>query len=102
MKPVTTLEQALAELPRLGILLPPHGVNLTEFGDSPEMSQELLGLIRTGRKTAGSCLLWSLEAAGEPVPEVGNLEIVLDHFKRPAIVTRIVESVVLPFDKITE
>lgn len=52
-----TPERALAELAGQGFGVPPGPVRLHGYGDSEAMFRELLGLIRAGRKRAGSGLL---------------------------------------------
>jgi len=59
------------------------------YGDSPALSEALLALIRSGQKRAGTGLLWAMDADGETVPCVGDIEIVVDHLDEPALVTRI-------------
>ena len=53
------------------------------FGDSPRLADELLALVLEGRKTGTSTSLAELEDAGEPVPRVGELSIVLDGAGEP-------------------
>jgi uncharacterized protein YhfF len=101
MEPLPTVEAVLAELASLGIDRPAGPVRLDGYGDSAALSQELLHLIRIGRKRAGTGLLWAMEAEGQALPEAGDIEIVLDHLNRPAIVTRIVEVTVLPYSEVT-
>ena len=48
------------------------------FGDSPEMADELGGLVVQGIKTATCSLYWEYEAGLEVLPEVGGLSIILD------------------------
>ena len=74
---------------------------LDTYGDSPELSEQLLALIRGGRKRAGTALLWSLEAEGEPLPSVGDIEVVLDHRHEPSIISRITWVEVLPFGEVS-
>lgn len=101
MEPVPKVEVVLAELASLGVALPAGRVRVDGYGDSALLSQELLDLIRSGRKRAGTSLLWSAEAEGEALPSVGDIEIVVDHCNRPSIVTRIVQVEVVPFCDVT-
>ena len=48
------------------------------FGDSPEMADELGGLVVQGIKTATCSLYWEYEVGLEVLPEVGGLSIILD------------------------
>lgn len=93
----TTLDTVLAQLAAKGVALPPGRVRLDAYGDSPELSRALIELIIEGRKRAGTALLWSFEHEGEPLPEVGDIEIVLDHAGAPVLVTRLVRVEVRPY-----
>ena len=101
MESLPDIKVVLADLAARGIVLPAGRVFLDEFGDSPELSIELLGLIRAGGKRAGARLLWGHEHDGEPVPSVGDLGIVLDHQHRVAFVTRVTRVEVVTFDDVT-
>ncbi|MDO5629528.1 MAG: ASCH domain-containing protein [Mobilicoccus sp.] len=72
------------------------------FGGTPAQADALLDLVLAGRKTATASALWDYEASGEPVPQRGQLSIVLDGQGRPAalIVTTAVR--VVPFDEVDE
>jgi uncharacterized protein YhfF len=102
VEPLPAVEAVLAELGLLGVALPAGRVRLDGYGDSAALSQQLLELIRAGRKRAGTSLLWACEADGQPLPAVGDVEIVLDHCNRPSIVTRIVRVEVVPYCQVTE
>ena len=101
MEPPPTVEVVLAELATLGVSVPAGRVRVDGYGDSALLSQELLELIRTGRKRAGTSLLWAAEVEDQALPEVGDIEIVLDHLNRPSIITRIVQVEVAPFCDVT-
>lgn len=95
---------ALPSLPALlevlhvrGIAVPPGRLRVDGYGDSAELSQLLLGLIRSGRKRAGTSLLWAIEADGETMPAAGDIEIVVDHDGEPALLTRLTQVVARPF-----
>jgi uncharacterized protein YhfF len=92
-----TPEEVIAHLAVLGITLPPGPVRVDSYGDSEALSKDLLDLIRSGRKRAGTGLLWAHEAEGEPIGQAGDIEIVIDHHNRPCIVTRLLDVYVVPF-----
>ena len=96
-----SIEALIAEVEREGFVLPPGRVSRGEFGDSAELSAQLLALIRSGGKRATAGLLWAFEAEGEPVPERGDIEIAVDHDGRPAVVLRFTGIQVVPFDEVT-
>jgi len=95
-----SLEAVLAKLVDSGIAVPPGRVGLDSYGDSPELSSELVALIRDGRKRAGTSLLWAHEAEGEALPEVGDVDVVVDHEGEPVAVTRVTSVFVVPFGEV--
>ena len=70
-------------------------------GDSVELSTELIDLIKSGRKRAGTGLLWAYEHDHEPIAKSGDIEIVVDHLNQPALITRIVSSEMVAFNKVS-
>lgn len=70
------------------------------FGDSPELADELLALVMDGRKTATCDSVWAYEAAGEPLPQPGDLSIVLDGRGAPACVIETTEVRVMPMNEV--
>lgn len=98
--PLPRPEEVVARLRELGIDVPGGVVRVSGFGDSVDLSRQLIALIRTGVKRGGASLLWSHEAEGEPVPVAGDIEVAVDHCNRPAIVTRITRVEIVPFDAV--
>ena len=96
-----TLAAAIDQLRALGATLPAGRLFLDQYGDSPAMSQQLIALIRSGRKRAGACLLWSLQAEGEAVPAVGDVAVVVDHLGKPVLLTPTTAVAVVPFCEVT-
>ncbi|MBD8606688.1 ASCH domain-containing protein [Aeromicrobium sp. CFBP 8757] len=70
------------------------------FGATPEHAEELLALVLAGTKTATSSALWDFEHDGEPMPQVGDLAIILDGEERPRALIEIVRVDVVPFDEV--
>ena len=101
MQPLPPVEAIISELAARGIALPSGPVRVDGYGDSVELSTELLDLIRSGRKRAGTGLLWAYEHDGEPIAKSGDIEVVVNHLNRPALVTRIVSSEILAFNKVS-
>jgi uncharacterized protein YhfF len=85
--------------PEGGSPLPPPAWS---FGGTPEMADQLLALVLAGTKTAGASQLWDYEAAGDPLPEVGDLSIVLDGSEVPRALVRTSDVRVVPFDEVDE
>ena len=101
MQPLPPVEAIISELAARGIALPSGPVRVDGYGDSVELSTELLDLIRSGRKRAGTGLLWAYEHDREPIAKSGDIEVVVDHLNRPALVTRIVSSEMLAFNEVS-
>jgi uncharacterized protein YhfF len=97
----SALEEALQTLELLGVALPPGNVRVDSYGDSEELSDTLLALIRSGHKRAGTGLLWLHEHENDPPAAEGDIEIVVDHRGRPVVVTRIVSVKVMPYGDVT-
>ncbi len=97
MEPFPSVEALSSKLQALGIQLPPGKVTVGGFGDSEALSDELLALIRAGKKKGGASLLWAYEFEQQPIPEVGDIEIVVNHRNEPALVTLVVAVQVTPF-----
>ncbi len=81
-------------------MLPPGDVRVDAYGDTIELSRELLDLIIRGKKRAGTSLLWAVEADEECLPKAGDIEIVVDHGNVPALITRITRVEVVAFDEV--
>lgn len=67
------------------------------FGDSPEMADELLRLVLTGKKTATV----SVVLEDEKTPEVGDLSLVLNGQGQPACVIKTVYLETVKFCDLT-
>ncbi len=70
------------------------------FGGGPALADRLLALVLDGTKTATAGALWDYEAEGLPVPEPGQLSILLDSGGRPRALIATTEVQVLPFDEV--
>ena len=77
-----TLDEALARYP---------GAVTFTFGDGPELSAELLALIRAGKKTATCGALRDFGEGGQDMPVVGRQDIALEWDGAPALVIETVE-----------
>lgn len=98
MPPVEVL---LAKLAAAGVTVPGGRIRVDGYGDSAELSNELIELIRSGSKRAGSSLLWAIERDGDGMPLVGDVEIVIDHRHEPVLLTRITRVDVVPFNEVS-
>lgn len=71
------------------------------FCDNESDANELADLVLSGKKRATAGLLWSYEAEGEPLPVVGDLNIVTDWEGRARCVIRTTSVEVVPFADVT-
>ncbi len=72
------------------------------FGATPAHADSLLALVLDGIKTGTASSLWDLEASGEPVPEVGELSVILDGAGTPRALLRTTRIDIVPFDEVDE
>ena len=101
MLPIPDTEVVIALLKARGIELPPGPVVVDGYGASEELSNELLALIRSGRKRAGTGLLWAYQHDAQRIARTGDIEIVVDHLNVPVMVTRVVRSEVIEYNQVT-
>jgi len=67
------------------------GAETFKFGDGPELSSLLIGLVRSGKKTATCGALRDFADGGEAMPEAGRTDIVLNWDGSPALVVETLE-----------
>jgi len=84
--------------------LPPHYANAVRFsfGDSPELADQLLALVLAGRKTATCGALRDFGPGGEPMPEIGRRDVVLNGAGEPAAVIETKSVAIVRFDAVPE
>lgn len=94
----TTLfaEKLLEEGFNIDPLNPPTG----KFGDSSELSDELIALILSEKKTATCGLLTMWQHYEEPIPKEGGIEIVLNFDNEPVAAIQYTEVEIKPFNKV--
>ena len=73
LPPLPSVDHVVAQLNEQGIALPRGSVRVDAYGDSEALSEELLELIRVGRKRAGTGLLWAYEAESTVIPRKETL-----------------------------
>jgi uncharacterized protein YhfF len=98
LPPVELLIQQLA---CHGVALPTGRVTVDAYGDSEALCEQLLDLIRAGTKRAGTGLLWAYDNEGQPLPQAGDVGIVVNHRNEPVLLTRITRVEVVPFGEVT-
>jgi uncharacterized protein YhfF len=72
------------------------------FGDSRELADELATLARQGIKTATCSALLGYEIDQTPLPQKGDLSVVLDGSGNPVLVIETIEVFVVPFNEVSE
>lgn len=72
------------------------------FGDSRLLCDELLALVRAGKKTATCGALRDYLESDDPMPEVGRVDIALDWQGNPALVIETVEVLIRRFADVDE
>ncbi len=72
------------------------------FGATAAHANELLALVLAGTKTATASSLWDYEHTGDPLPEVGWLNIILDGRGIPRALVETAAVDVIPFDEVPE
>ncbi|MFN8493340.1 MAG: ASCH domain-containing protein [Caldilineaceae bacterium] len=70
------------------------------FGDNPTLADELGQLVYAGIKTATCGTLWEWEHDRDPLPQTGQLEIVLDGHGKPLCVIEMVEVTIKPYNEV--
>ena len=89
---MVTLEEIIARYP---------GAQTFRFGDSEALSDELLALVRAGRKVATCTHMQELEDGTLP-PQVGRCDVAVNFDGTPALVIETVELVETSFQEMTE
>lgn len=79
-----------------GVLPPPAWA----FGDSPELADELVELVERGAKTATATALADFESVGEPLPQQGDLSIIVDGSGHARVLIRTTEVRIVVFDDV--
>ena len=77
-----------------------RSVDAEGWGDSPELADELGGLIADGTKTATCSAMWEWDFDGETWPEPGHLTMVLDGKGQPLCVIEVTEMAIKPFNQV--
>jgi uncharacterized protein YhfF len=73
---------------------------IDQFGDSPQLMDELMTLVLAGTKTATCSALWEWEAEGSDLPKVGTKSIVLDSNHQPVCILETTEITIRPFNEV--
>lgn len=77
------------------------GAETFRFGDTEEICDYLLGLVRSGQKTGTAEALAIYESGAEAMPKVGRKDIALEWSGAPAVVVETLSLEIAPFDEVT-
>jgi uncharacterized protein YhfF len=72
------------------------------FGATPAHADGLLELVLAGTKVGTASSLWDYETSGDPLPEVGELSVILDGQGEPRAVIETTHISVVPFDRVDD
>ncbi|GAA1823723.1 ASCH domain-containing protein [Agromyces salentinus] len=76
--------------------------SIEQFGDHPELTDELLDLVVAGTKRATAGLVAEFEAEAQPLPRVGSHWIACDSTGRPRAILRSTELRIAVLDEVDE
>lgn len=76
--------------------------SVEQFGDHPELTDELLALVLAGTKRATASLVAEFAAESQPLPRVGSHWIACDSTGRPRAILRSIELRVGTFADVDE
>jgi len=95
------LPELLARLAADGYV-PPRTPTIEWFGRSATLTNALAELVRRGVKQASAGLIAEWEADGDPLPRVGDIQIVGDWEGEPVAVIEVTEVRMIPFGQVDE
>src|SRR5690625_4981258 len=78
---------------------PPDSVNTWQFGVHPD---KLANLVVNGIKTATCSALVFYKVENEPMPKVGEYNIILNGDERPVALTKTTEVTITPMNEVSE
>ncbi len=79
-----------------------HSYVVDSFADTPEAATKVGKLVRDGIKTTTSSLAWGLEHIGEPLPKVGEIDLIVDGNGEPLCIIELTEVEIKPFNAVDE
>ncbi|MFD1465111.1 ASCH domain-containing protein [Lapidilactobacillus mulanensis] len=71
------------------------------FGNTAEQADELLALVLAGKKTATSSLYQLYRWTNEPIPQVGDFNIILDGHQQPSCIIQTSQIDVVPYAEVS-
>ena len=78
------------------------GYIVDQFADTPEAATKVGKLVRDGVKTTTSSLAWGLEHISEPLPKVGDINLIVDGNGEPLCIIELTGVEIRPFNTVDE
>lgn len=79
-----------------------HAAQLGEYAFPGPLRDQLVDAIRSGKKTATASLFEEHHRFEVPLPQVGDLEVVIDSYGKPACITRVTEVRTVRFGDVSD
>lgn len=80
----------------------PQAAVTGEYAFPGELRGKLVSAILRGEKTATASLLEEYQRAGEPLPKIGDMEVVIDSDENPVCLTRVTGVHCEPFGNVSD
>lgn len=77
-------------------------LDIYDFGDSPELAEELVDLILSGKKTATCATVLEYEQEGASIPKAGEYKLIVDSKKNPVCIIEVTDVAIVPFCDVSE
>lgn len=95
------LQEFLAAQPERDSSAPVRS-NCYHFSDTQESADYCLALVLSGDKRATTSVLWAYEAEEEPLPEVGQLDVITDFAGTPCCLIETTGVEICPYEDVGE
>ncbi|MEY8578826.1 ASCH domain-containing protein [Corynebacteriaceae bacterium 6-324] len=73
-----------------------------EYVFSGELREKMVAAIVRGEKTATASLLEEYQRGEEPLPKMGDMEVVIDSYAKPVCLTRVTDVYCEPFGNVSD
>ena len=77
-------------------------IDAWSFGNTPEMANDLVGLVLEGKKTATCSLLRAYQGYEDEIPRVGVYSLICDGNEKPKCVVFYTDTFICRFNEVTE
>jgi uncharacterized protein YhfF len=100
--PRPELGALLVALEKDGFVAPARTLRVEWFGDGPALARELGDLVARGVKRASAGLVWEWEVDGDPLPQAGDVEVIIDWSGTPLAVVEVTDVRILPYGQVDD